>query len=44
MGAGLLFDDAMPAERIASLAKDRAVLAQREAQHELAFKGQFEPL
>jgi tetratricopeptide (TPR) repeat protein len=44
MGAGLLFDDAMPAERIASLAKDRAVMAQREAQHELAFKGQFEPL
>ena len=44
MGAGLLFDDAMPADRIAALAKDRAAMAQREAQHEAQFKGQFELL
>ena len=44
MGAGLLFDDSMPAERIAALAKDRAEMAKREAQHEIAFRGQFEPL
>ena len=44
MGAGLLFDDSMPADRIASLAKDRAVMAQRETVHEVAFKGQFELL
>jgi hypothetical protein len=44
MGAGFLFDDAMPAERISSIAKDRAAQAKREAEHEFAFKGQFEPL
>jgi tetratricopeptide (TPR) repeat protein len=44
MGAGFLFDDAMPADRIASLAKDRAAMARREAEHEAAFRGQFEPL
>jgi tetratricopeptide (TPR) repeat protein len=44
MGAGFLFDDAMPAERIASFAKDRAAMAAREAEHEAAFRGQFEPL
>ncbi len=44
MSSGLLFDDAMPAERIASLAKDRAAMAVREAEHETTFRGQFEPL
>jgi tetratricopeptide (TPR) repeat protein len=44
MGAGFLFDDSMPAERIASLAKDRAAQIQREQEHEAAFRGQFEPL
>lgn len=44
LSAGLLFDDAMPAERIASLAKDRVAMAQREAQHEAQFRGQFELL
>jgi tubulin polyglutamylase TTLL6/13 len=44
MGAGFLFDDTMTAERIASLAKDRAAAIRREAEHEAAFKGQFEPL
>ncbi|MDE3175060.1 MAG: hypothetical protein KGM15_03000 [Pseudomonadota bacterium] len=44
MGAGFLFDDAMPAERIASLAKDRAAQIQREQEHEAAFRGQFELL
>ncbi|HXT08615.1 MAG TPA: hypothetical protein VN715_16990 [Roseiarcus sp.] len=44
MSSGLLFDDAMPAERIASLAKDRAAIVAREAEHETAFRGQFELL
>ena len=44
MGAGFVFDDAMPAERIAVLAKDHAALIQREQEHEAAFRGQFEPL
>ncbi len=44
MSAGFLLDDAMSAETIASLAKDRAAMARRETEHELAFKGQFEPL
>ncbi len=44
MSSGFLFDDAMPAERIASLAKDRAAIVKREWEHEAAFKGQFEPL
>ena len=44
MGAGFLFDDAMPADRIASLAKDRAAMVKREAEHEAAFRGQFELL
>ena len=44
MASGFTFDDAMPAERIASLAKDRAAALQREAEHEFAFRGQFEPL
>ena len=34
----------MPAERIARLAKDRAEMLKREAEHEAAFKGQFELL
>jgi hypothetical protein len=34
----------MPAERIASLAKDRAAAVAREAEHEAAFRGQFEPI
>jgi tetratricopeptide (TPR) repeat protein len=44
MGAGFLFDDAMPAERIAAIAKDRAEAAKREAEHEVQFRGQFQPL
>jgi tetratricopeptide (TPR) repeat protein len=44
MGCGFLFDDSMPAERIAGLAKDRAAAIRREAEHEAAFRGQFEPL
>jgi hypothetical protein len=44
MGAGFLFDDAMPADRIAALAKDRAAAIQREQEHEAAFRGTFEPL
>jgi tetratricopeptide (TPR) repeat protein len=44
MGAGFLFDDSMPAERIAGVAKDRAAMLTREAEHEAAFKGQFEML
>ena len=44
MGAGFMFDDAMPAERIASLAKDRVAQIQREQEHEAAFRAQFELL
>lgn len=44
MSSGVALDDAMPAERIALLAKDRAALVQREAEHEAAFRGQFAPL
>jgi tetratricopeptide (TPR) repeat protein len=44
MGAGFLFDDAMAAERIAAIGKDRVAMAAREAEHETAFKGQFELL
>jgi hypothetical protein len=44
MGAGFIFDDGMAAERISSLAKDRAAMLKREAEHEAAFKGPFEPL
>ena len=44
MSSGIVFDDGFPAERIALLAKDRAALIQREAEHEAAFRGQFEPL
>jgi tetratricopeptide (TPR) repeat protein len=44
MTCGFLFDDAMPAERIAGIAKDRAAAIRREAEHEAAFRGQFEPL
>jgi tetratricopeptide (TPR) repeat protein len=44
MGAGFLFDDAMPADRIASLAKDRAAIVKREIEHEAAFRGPFETL
>ena len=39
MGAGFIFDDAMPADRIASLAKDRAGSARREAEHEAGVQG-----
>jgi tetratricopeptide (TPR) repeat protein len=42
MSCGFAFDDSMPAETIAKIAKDRAVLAQREADHEVARKGLFE--
>ena len=44
MASGFIVDDAMPAERIASLAKDRATAMRREAEHEAAFRGQFELL
>jgi len=44
MGAGFLFDDSMPADRIASLAKDRAAIVKREIEHEAAFRGPFETL
>ena len=44
MTCGFLFEDTMPAERIASLAKDRAAAIRREAEHEAAFRGRFEPL
>ncbi len=44
MSAGFLFDDSLSAERIAAIAKDRAEMLKREAEHEAAFKGQFEPL
>ncbi|WP_158818016.1 hypothetical protein [Methylocapsa sp. S129] len=44
MSCGYALDDAMPAERIALLAKDRAALAAREAEHEAARRGLFEPL
>ena len=44
MSAGFVLDDNMPAEKIASLAKDRAAMARREAEHEFARKGLFEPL
>jgi tetratricopeptide (TPR) repeat protein len=44
MASGFLVEDSMPAERIASLAKDRAAAIRREAEHETAFRGQFELL
>jgi tetratricopeptide (TPR) repeat protein len=44
MSCGFVFDDAMTAETIASLAKDRAAMARREGEHEIARKGLFEPL
>ena len=44
MSCGFLLDDSMPAERIASLTKDRAALLRREAEHELQHRGQFELL
>jgi tubulin polyglutamylase TTLL6/13 len=44
MACGFLLDDAMPAERIAELAKDPAAAIRREGEHEAAFKGRFEPL
>lgn len=44
MSCGFAFDDSLPAERIALLAKDRAALAGREAEHEASRKGLFEPL
>ena len=34
----------MPADRIASLAKDRAAIVKREIEHEAAFRGPFETL
>ena len=44
MGAGFLVDDALTGERIGTVAKDRAEMLKREADHEAAFKGQFEIL
>jgi hypothetical protein len=44
MSCGYAFDDSMPAERVAPLAKDRNALAVREAEIEIARKGLFEPL
>ena len=44
MSCGFILDDSMPAERIANLAKDRDGIIAREAEHEWALKGAFEPL
>ena len=44
MSAAPAFDDQLPAERIALLAKDRAALIAREAELEAGRKGLFEPL
>ena len=37
-------DDGLPGERIAELAKNRAALRRREAECEIAMRGDFEPL
>ncbi len=44
MSCGFAFDDSMSGEAIAKIAKDRAVLAQREADHAIARKGLCEPV
>jgi hypothetical protein len=44
MSCGYAFDDAMPADKIAAVAKDGSALAQGEAEHEFAHRGLFEPL
>jgi tetratricopeptide (TPR) repeat protein len=44
MSCGYAFDDAMPADKIGAVAKDGSALAQREAEHEFANRGLFEPL
>jgi len=44
MSCGYAFDDTMPADEIAAVAKDESALAQREAEHEFAHRGLFEPL
>jgi hypothetical protein len=44
MSCGYAFDDAMSVDEIAAVAKDRSALAQREAEHEFAHRGLFEPL
>lgn len=44
MSCGLLLDDAMPADQVAAIAMDPAALARREAEHEFAWRGLFEPL
>jgi hypothetical protein len=44
MSCGHALDDSMPGERIALLAKDRAALAAREAEHEASRRGLFAPL
>ncbi len=44
MSCGYMFEDGFPAERISTLAKDRAAIVQREAEQEFARKGLFELL
>ena len=44
ISCGYAFDDAIPADKIAAFAKDGSALAQREAEHEVANRGLFEPL
>ena len=44
MSCGLLLDDALPADQVAAIAKDPEALARREAEHEFAYRGLFEPL
>lgn len=44
MSCGLLLDDGLPADQVAAIVKDPAALARREAEHEFAYRGLFEPL
>ncbi len=44
MSCGLLLDDALPADQVAAISNDPATLARREAEHEFAYRGLFEPL
>lgn len=44
MSCGYAFDDSMPADEIAAVARDGSALARREAEHEFANRGLFEPL
>jgi hypothetical protein len=44
MSCGYAFDDSMPPDEIAAVARDGSALARREAEHEFAHRGLFEPL